>query len=145
MEHSEEKKFTTEELETGLRSFLNELSGGKCYQDLSLVHAEVVQAVRKYQGAGALTLTIGYKPNNGDDSLITAYQINKKVPKPKPIASQFFINGPFLTRNDPKQQQLFNLNRQLDERARRSESAADQTEAPRETVDPTTGEITTPE
>ena len=140
MEQPEEKKYTPEELERGLRSFLNELSGGKCYQDLSLAHAEVVKAVRKYQGAGTVVLTIGYKPNNGDDSLITSFNINKKVPKPKPIASQFFVDGPFLTRSDPKQLQMFDINKQLEQRARRPVE-----ETQTEKVDETTGEITTPE
>lgn len=81
---------------------LHDLSAGRTLPRLNHALAELVDRVQATQGKGSLVLKIDVTPM-GEDVVRFEDEITVKEPKPKKMATTFFVTEDGLSRRDPRQ------------------------------------------
>lgn len=86
---------------------LREVQGGDLYDEATAALAELVAAVLETRKSGTLTLSLTITPN-GENSVRLAGDLKAKPPKLPRGESLFFVtNGDTLTRDNPRQEDMF--------------------------------------
>jgi len=89
--------------------FLTDLRGGTAHHELSNGLLEVTKAVQKTGKMGTIQLTVKVKPI-GEGQVEITDQIKKTVPEPTKPTTFMFVDDEYnLTRNNPRQGEIFNL------------------------------------
>jgi len=82
---------------------------GQLNQELTAAFAELIEAVETQAKGGSLTLTIKVS-HNGQNQLLVKDSIASKLPTPPPPETFYFADGHGgLSRRDPRQPQLPNI------------------------------------
>ncbi len=105
---------TGEETEGTVRPFadvLRDLGKGQVADEAAVLLTDLVTAVVTYGKKGHFTLTISVAPFKGSVDQVSVSAIAKSSPPAAdPIAAPFFVgDGGNLTRNDPRQDAMFEL------------------------------------
>lgn len=93
-------------------AFLQEQSGGRTHEELSVKLHDLIEAVQETGKGGSLTLKIDVRPipGAGKRTLTVTDAVAAKVPKPDRQKSIFFVTDDGnLSRNDPTQPVLTGL------------------------------------
>jgi hypothetical protein len=96
-------------------AFLVQTNKGRTHDELSARFAELVRAVRETGKTGVLQLRIEVKPVKGTDGeqVVITDSITAKTPQLDRPASMFFTTDDGgLSRNDPKQAELFDVHQE---------------------------------
>ena len=105
---------TGEVTEGTIRPFadvLRDLGRGQIADEAAVMLTDLVQAVIAYGKKGTFTLTIAVAPFKGSTDQVSVSAVAKsRPPAADPIAAPFFVgDGGNLTRNDPRQDVMFDL------------------------------------
>lgn len=87
---------------------LKQIDRGHMVLDMEEACREVVSASKEHEKQGEVTLKIKFDPDPKTGAMRVNYDLKKKVPEKKPMASIFFVcDDGTLSRQDPRQKEMF--------------------------------------
>lgn len=88
-----------------------QIDRGHMVLDVEQACKEVVGGCREHMKSGEVTLKIKFDPDPKTGAMRVSYDLKKKVPEKKPMASIFFVcDDNTLSRQDPRQREMFDAN-----------------------------------